>query len=927
VPDPIVPPDDPYDHNLPPDAQIPYTRPTARFSGTLTDDTHGGLVGTGVMGGYAGYAFYEGNGEQLPDSIIESDLDARYGEGSTPAFYDRGYTRLSDFRLDRWQGAVPIFQIVAGHKTLKTCETVFGHWCDRTGVLTSSDYDWSALFDADLRGLLLGQKYRPAEVMDKQLRAPFNLYFFETDKLCGRRRGSVGPVATIPVEHLGWIPSDEESSTKPLSRVDSEAPTETELPRRIDFKYIDIEKDFEQGSQGDSRQVTQSEHVETIEVPLALYADEARAVTQRELYRAQIESEEETVHLDWSYIWLKPGDTIIVENGSGFTIRLFVKTIKPAIDVIEVRGVAEDIDLFDPNVSTSGGGSLTPPPVPIPGMTIVSFGDFTAWRTEDEGVPGYYVWVVKRTGDGAFTSAVLVKVIEGVPDTVATFAKEATAGTVTTKLGAVADTSVEDTTKTFTANATTDVLTSAAHGFEDDETVMFSNSGGALPAGLSNSTLYYVINSTANTFKVSLTAGGSAVNITSAGTGTNSVQRVIDTDLHGETATLESVTLAQIAQGANPCVFGPEVIQVRTWERVAGFANRWRGRNFTRGLRYTGPFVGAHNAGERFLLINDAVQFVTQGIGELGIERTYKAVTTGQSEDDAADVLYTWEGGALRYPHPGIQASRDTTSGDWRFLLFGTETTDPETERFKLEIVGSGRAPFVVRPAEPRAVSLSSTTALASDMEAPESGKGHYRAATLPGNSVTNVSAYVIQMIERERTVLSATWETALTPASAPASNTHTISFSPGGGFGITLTVKAKTSTDAGALTIADSGGVVFTDANGEALGTRYSVEFIDGKIKFYRNRSKHGEPFFTYQIPPSVLPDIFPSECHVVAGTSTSWKDIAIQDEKAALLYTEEMQTADFGSAQTSITVRGCQQRVVEGVVVDGHITEVSFP
>jgi hypothetical protein len=266
--------------------------------------------------------------------------------------------------------------------------------------------------------------------MDKQLRAPFNLYFFETDKLCGRRRGSVGPVATIPVEHLGWIPSDEESSTKPLSRVDSEAPTETELPRRIDFKYIDIEKDFEQGSQGDSRQVTQSEHVETIEVPLAMYADEARAVTQRELYRAQIEGEDEAIQLDWSYIWVKPGDTLLVENGSGFTIRFFVKTIKPAIDVIDVRGVAEDIDLFDPNVSTSGGGSLTPPPVPIPGMTIVSFGDFTAWRTEDEGVPGYYVWVVKRTGDGAFTSAVLVKVIEGVPDTVATFAKEATAGTV-----------------------------------------------------------------------------------------------------------------------------------------------------------------------------------------------------------------------------------------------------------------------------------------------------------------------------------------------------------------------------------------------------------------------------------------------------------------------------------------------------------------
>jgi hypothetical protein len=50
--------------------------------------------------------------------------------------------------------------------------------------------------------------------------------------------------------------------------------------------------------------------------------------------------------------------------------------------------------------------------------------------------------------------------------------------------------------------------------------------GHSLPIGLSRETVYYVVNKTTNTFKVSLTSGGAAVALTDDGTGTNSVRVV-----------------------------------------------------------------------------------------------------------------------------------------------------------------------------------------------------------------------------------------------------------------------------------------------------------------------------------------------------------------------------------------------------------------
>jgi hypothetical protein len=72
-------------------------------------------------------------------------------------------------------------------------------------------------------------------------------------------------------------------------------------------------------------------------------------------------------------------------------------------------------------------------------------------------------------------------------------------------------------------NTGSDDITITAHGYVDDDPVVFFNTNGELPLPLIANTKYYVVGATANTFQVSATVGGPAINLTSSGTGTHIV--------------------------------------------------------------------------------------------------------------------------------------------------------------------------------------------------------------------------------------------------------------------------------------------------------------------------------------------------------------------------------------------------------------------
>lgn len=65
----------------------------------------------------------------------------------------------------------------------------------------------------------------------------------------------------------------------------------------------------------------------------------------------------------------------------------------------------------------------------------------------------------------------------------------------------------------------TDTIYMVAHGFSANQQIHLVNTGGALPAGLSATTTYYVLVQTVDAIKLSLTSGGAAVDITAAAGG------------------------------------------------------------------------------------------------------------------------------------------------------------------------------------------------------------------------------------------------------------------------------------------------------------------------------------------------------------------------------------------------------------------------
>lgn len=77
----------------------------------------------------------------------------------------------------------------------------------------------------------------------------------------------------------------------------------------------------------------------------------------------------------------------------------------------------------------------------------------------------------------------------------------------------------------FTAAPSTNVLTLQGRAYTAGDAVQVWNSGGALPGGLAERTTYYVRDVSGSTLKLASSSGGTAIDLTDAGTGTHFIGR------------------------------------------------------------------------------------------------------------------------------------------------------------------------------------------------------------------------------------------------------------------------------------------------------------------------------------------------------------------------------------------------------------------
>lgn len=104
---------------------------------------------------------------------------------------------------------------------------------------------------------------------------------------------------------------------------------------------------------------------------------------------------------------------------------------------------------------------------------------------------------------------------------------------------------------------------------------------------------------------------------------------------------LQSVTDIAVLNGANVCVIGDEVIQFQTAALLD--TNKYRLSGLLRGRLGTEWAVGSHIAGERFIMLTNALARELMASSGWGIAKKFKPVTVGSSHQ-AIHVLATFPG-------------------------------------------------------------------------------------------------------------------------------------------------------------------------------------------------------------------------------------------------------------------------------------------
>jgi hypothetical protein len=159
---------------------------------------------------------------------------------------------------------------------------------------------------------------------------------------------------------------------------------------------------------------------------------------------------------------------------------------------------------------------------------------------------------------------------------------------------------------------------------------------------------------------------------------------------------LQSVTDIAVLNGGNVCVIGDEVIQFQTATLIA--ENKYRLSGLLRGRLGTEWAVGSHVAGERFVMLTNALARELMASSAWGISKKFKPVTIGSTlgATNPQDFAYTAK--ALKPYSPvhlaGSRSAGDLTltwkrrtriGGDWRD---GVDIPlSEESERYEVDIM------------------------------------------------------------------------------------------------------------------------------------------------------------------------------------------------------------------------------------------------
>ena len=165
----------------------------------------------------------------------------------------------------------------------------------------------------------------------------------------------------------------------------------TEIPRRIDVSYFDINADHQRASDGDGDIVVDQAHKLTIDLPMSLSADFALEIARRELDRATIESQTFTTSVLMRHSTIAPGDVGTIATRTGTKRVRVVRTTGGRGEAVNLELIPDDAGVMTQDGGGEGGGGSGGGEVKE--VIPTSFIAFSGRELVDghEQYPGFYV--------------------------------------------------------------------------------------------------------------------------------------------------------------------------------------------------------------------------------------------------------------------------------------------------------------------------------------------------------------------------------------------------------------------------------------------------------------------------------------------------------------------------------------------------------
>jgi hypothetical protein len=237
--------------------------------------------------------------------LLTSDAEVENSSGTISTFYSD-----DSFAIVGPTGA-PVYRLVR-YDSL-TADTVplpdvIEDICVRAG-LESSQVDTTGIED-EVNGYQLSQ-VASGRANNEPLTMAFAIDVTESDaKLKFRKRATQEVVASIDFDDLGAVEAGSDAEDPfPLTRAQ-----EADLPRSVALTYINMDADYQPGTETARRQVTLSINDVATNIPIATYPNHMAQVSAVSLYDAWQARNQWRLKLQRKFAYLDVGDNITVEH-------------------------------------------------------------------------------------------------------------------------------------------------------------------------------------------------------------------------------------------------------------------------------------------------------------------------------------------------------------------------------------------------------------------------------------------------------------------------------------------------------------------------------------------------------------------------------------------------------------------------------------